>query len=233
MNQLKNLVILIGLIGILSSSVIASAGSLSDGTGDVYYWTGVGTAWSWKQNVIRNNIDITSISSTINGEKITISMTVAGTIQESEKFGYYFYYNTSDTNYFVMMMGGSPIAMGIREGGGEGAYSSGEPTVSGNTISAEFDVLGNTDSTEIWGYAAEWSEVGPDAVNSEWWGDWAPDTRFTGEIEDDDDITPPDDEDDGTGNTTTTPKPPGTPGFEFIVLIAAFGLLFVAFRKRR
>ncbi len=231
MKQLKSLVILIGIIGILTSSVIASAGSLSDGTGDVYYWTGVGTTWAWQQNVVRNNIDITSISATVLGEKITISMTVAGTIQDNEKFGYYIYYNTSDTNYWVMMMGGTPTAMGIRQGGESGAYSPGEATFSGNTISAEFDVLGDTESEEIWGYAAEWSEVGPDAVNGEWWGDWAPDTRFTGVIDDEDDVTPPDDEDDGTDNTTT--NPPGTPGFEFIFLIAAIGLLFIALRKRR
>jgi len=239
----KYSMVIIGICVLILSTLTVSAESITDGTGDVYYWTGTDSVWAWKQNNIRDNIDITEISSVLNGDKITITFKVAGNIQTTEKFGYYYYYNTSDTNYLVMAMGGNPIAMATKQGGGEGSYSQGNVVIDGNTISTEFDVLGDTTAQEIWGYAAEWTEVGPDATNHEWWGDWAPNTKFTDNIADDE---PGDDnagmgdtdDDDGNGenvgnNSDGGTSPPKTPGFEILVLIAGLIITFIIMKKRK
>jgi len=45
-------------------------------------------------------------------------------------------------------------------------------TISGDTLSVDFDVVGDTSTVELWGYATEYTMIGE--PNAEWWGDWAP-----------------------------------------------------------
>ena len=79
-------------------------------------------------------------------------------------------------------------------------------------------------NAELWGYAAEYVEMGD--TTSEWWGDWAPETHspFWGEDGDDDDG--------GDGDEQQNP-PSGTPGFETIAAIAAIGIALIILRRRK
>jgi len=219
---------------LILSTFIASAESITDGTGDVYHWTGTENAWSWKQNNIRNDIDITEISSSINGDNITITLKVAGTVQTTEKFAYYCYYNTSDTNYWVMATGGNAIAMATSQGEGGGSYTQGTAVINDNTVTAEFEILGDTEAQEIWGWAVEWTEVG-DSMNHEWWGDWAPNTKFTGTISEDDtgDDDTSEDDTDNSDTGSDNQETEKTPGFEVIAVIATIGLALILFKRRK
>ncbi|MDH7506859.1 MAG: hypothetical protein QHH15_03615 [Candidatus Thermoplasmatota archaeon] len=226
----KRCIIFLSMGILIISSLAASAESIIDTTGDIYHWTETAGVWSWKQNINREDIDITEISSSVNGNKIIFTFKILGTIQTTEKIGYYFYYNTSDTNYWVIVYAGESVALAISQG----TYAPGTVEINGNTITAEFEILGDTAPVEIWGWAVEWTEVGD--MNHEWWGDWAPNTKFTGTISDNE-----------TGNEDTNGTDTGnvvpeekdneqakkTPGFELISFIVALGIALILLKRRR
>ena len=100
-------------------------------------------------------------------------------------------------------------------------------TVSGDTLSVVLDVLGDTSKVELWGYAVEYTTTFGDQMN-EWWGDWAPNDKFVGEVVDDGTG------DDGTDETDDGDEPqPSTPGFEVLAVLVASGVALLLLRKRR
>jgi len=69
---------------LLGSCFTVAATSISDGTGDIWHWAQTGTSWSWQGNVgNKPNIDITEVSYTVEENKITLKLEVAGDIQTS------------------------------------------------------------------------------------------------------------------------------------------------------
>lgn len=215
----KSNFVVVGLCVLLGSCFVVSAED--DTTGDVYYTSNAGTAGSWTQNNNRDNVDITAVSATVNGDKITLSLTVLGTIQTTEKFMYYIYYNTSTTNYVVIASSGNAIAYATLNTGGEGSYGQGNATIAGSTITAVFDVLGGTESPHLMGIAVE----SVDEIHHVWWEDWAPNTGFTGVVDDDD----------GTGSTQgdDDDNDKGIPGFEAVTIIAAIGVALILLRRKK
>jgi hypothetical protein len=148
--------------------------TITDPTGDVMHWYFNGSEWGWECNVAdKPNIDVTEISYTIIGNQLILTLKVAGTIQSSESVAYYEYLNTSDSVYYICWVEGEGTGMAFNED--EEIYDfDPEVTVSGNTLSCIFDIVGEDYSNiELWGYAAEYVESGD--MTSEWWGDWAPD----------------------------------------------------------
>ncbi|MCX6663700.1 MAG: hypothetical protein NTZ75_05565 [Euryarchaeota archaeon] len=221
-------IIIIGLCVILCSCYIASAESINDGTGDVWHWSQTGTAWSWSGNVgNKPNIDIAQLTDTIVENKLILTMTVAGSIENSEKIVYWMYYNSTDTTYLVSWTNGNGVGYASKlnqSNPGEGFELAENVTASGNMISATFTVIGETTNQQFWAWAGEYTNVGDQT--GEWWGDWAPNDKFTGGAINDggnDGINVND------GNTTK----PSTPGFETLAVIAAIGLALVLLRKRR
>lgn len=222
-------IISISMLILLGACFTAAASSISDGTGDVWHYTNTGTAWSWLGNVgNKPNIDITEISYTVNENKITLTLRVAGAIQTSDKVVYWVYYNSTDTMYWLSYTDG--------EGGGFGMHgmnftSQENVTVAGNTLSVELDALGDTSKVELWGYAAEYTTTAADET-SEWWGDWAPNEKFPhyGTTDETDDT-------DGTDDTDETSDEDGegseAPGFELVVVLAAVSVAMIFLRKRR
>jgi PKD repeat protein len=177
MIKLKNsTIVIISLLVLLVSCFSASAIDISDATGDVWHWAQSvsGTGWSWNGNVgDKPNIDITDISYTVNDNKVILSLKVSGTIQTSDKVVYWVYYNSTDTNYWFSYTNGSGGGFGMK---GINFTSTEDVSISGNTISVALDALGDTSEVSLWGYAAEYTEVGDQTA--EWWGDWAPNDEF-------------------------------------------------------
>jgi hypothetical protein len=225
-------IVIVSLLVLLGSCFTAAATSISDGTGDIWHWAQTGTSWSWQGNVgNKPNIDITEVSYTVNEDKITLSLKVSGTIQTSDKVGYYLWYNSTDSQYTLIYSNGTGVAYGINGGDFMNSSYAQNVTVLGNTLSAVLNVVGDTSKVELWGYAVEYTTTAMDQY-SEWWGDWAPNEKFT--------------YDTGTGGSSssggtngTTPDNNGsspqsnTPGFEIILVIAAIAIALVLIRKRR
>ena len=218
---------MISLLILLGSCFTAAAVSVSDGTGDVWHWYYTGTTGSWGGNVANKpNIDITEISTAVNDNKITLSLKVTGTIQTTDKVVYWLYYNTTDTNYYMYYTNGSGGGFGMKKSTVNFTQAE-NVTISGNTLSIVLDVLGETSQGELWGWAAEYTKNGD--VASEWWGDWAPNTKLP--------FTPGTggNTDNTTGGDNTSGNNTGTktPGFEVIPVIAAVGIAAILLRRRR
>ena len=229
----KNYFLIICGVVLLLSATTASAVDIDDGEGDVYHWTGSGTSWHWELNTdSRPNIDIAKLSYVQGSETLTISMEVSSDaeIEDNEQIVYWLYYNTSDATYYVMYSNGESLAFGMLTGGGT-EFSTGEVTKTDNVLSATFDLVSEGEFSEMWGWAAEYSGT-PGEPYAEWWGDWAPNSHFTG------DITSGDGDSDGDGDGNDNAGGSGdttgnTPGFELIVLITALAAVLLILRRRK
>ena len=234
----KSSLIILALIGVLCLSVSVSA--ISDGTGDIWHYTATAGSFSWQAYTGTNdNIDITDLDYSIEGSEVTMTMTVAGDIEDAATTYYLMHLVTGDDYYMATYVNG--VGMVIGTGTLSGFYQQLTNPVSGDTFTATFTVNDPAATYEIRGYAAEYSTFGDEGA--EWWGDWAPDayfneyTGYQGSGGDDDDDTG----DDGTGGDDTLGDEnggddtggTGTPGFEAITLIAAIGAIFILLRKRR
>jgi len=232
------------VISSLMMCASASADSVSDPSGDVYHWKASDSGFKWDLSIdSKPNIDITELSYSIVGEQLTLSMEVSGTIQTSEKIVYIAWMNVSNAYYWLSWTNGqsTSIAMNTDEGSVDFDIDP-EVTVSEDTLSATFDVIStDTTTTQFWGYAAEYTVLND--MTNEWWGDWAPAefAPYYSEETGDDDTGDDDTGDDNTGdegnggeadgNTNGDTPPPQTPGFEMLLLLAAF--VFVIFYLRR
>lgn len=219
-------IVVIGLVVILFSCYIASAESITDGTGDVFHWSQSGTAWSWRANIgDKPNIDITEVSYSVNGDNLTLKLEVVGTIQSSEHYWYNAYFNSSDTVYMWWWSNGSGFGMASNQG--QQTYDMPQNfTVTEDSISVVFNKLGDTTKVELWGQAHQYTTIGSSQQADEWWGDWAPNSKFTGGA-----INDGGNDGSNVNDGNTTKK--GTPGFETLAVIAAIGLAMVLLRKHR
>ena len=219
--------VVIGIGMLLLSSICVSASTLTEGTGDVYHWTQTGTTWGWQYNVIdKPNIDITELSATVNENQLTLALTVSGTIENSDKIGYWVYYNTTDMSYWLAWSNGTGGAFGFNTSGGYmgGAGVMGEISASAGTITATFNIteIEMTAEENMYGYASQYMTSSGDITN-EWWGDWVPNDNS------------PYKEPSNTGNNQTGGSDSGskTPGFEIPLLIIALVVALIMIRRKK
>lgn len=252
----------ISLLLLTAIGATVTAEGVTDPTGDVYHWQYSGGTYGWDTNIgNKPNIDITDISYSVSGEQVTLTLTVAGSIIDSELISYWAYVNTSDSNYMFSWNNGESMGWGTntQEGSFEMDFEP-EITASGNTITAIYNLIGTFQTgIEVWGWAAEYTSYGNTA--EEWWADWAPESYSWYEGEGSggdsgdtggDDTSGDDSEGDDTGgdisgdnddsgdtggsnddgSNTNTPPPSGTPGFGLLAMITAFAAIVLILRKR-
>jgi hypothetical protein len=233
MKRLKYGIVCSALFLLIGASFTAAAETVNDPSGDVWHWANTGTAWSWAGNVgDKPNIDITQVSATVNSNDLTLSLTVAGTIQSSAKVWYWAYYNTTDTTYSMYWYNGSGFGIASKQGGGYDYVQN--LTISGGTLSAVFDILGATSKVELWGWAAEYTTIGAGQTTNEWWGDWAPNSKIpfnTNQGGNTGNNTGGNTGNNTGGNNTGGNK--GTPGFEVFPVIAAVAIAVIILKRRR
>ena len=232
----KSSLLIIGLCVLVLSSMTAVAETESDAQGDVWHYV---FPYYQSQTVANQpNSDIKEIKAEINGDQITLSMTLwpGGTFTRGQ-YGYAYYimfYNTSDAYYTLSYSdltgeesGG--MAMGYSLGGDTPSFTAAdEVVVDGNTISATMDKVGeDTTTTELYGLTWVWEVHGEDQWDYDHWHDlvgdydWAPD------------FDPGDNGDNGgNGGSGTSPPPSGTPGFETLAVIAALGVALIILRRK-
>ncbi|MFO8077246.1 MAG: hypothetical protein R6U21_01190 [Thermoplasmatota archaeon] len=242
----KILVLPISLVLLAAIGATVTAESVTDPTGDVYHWKYTDTTWGWDTNIgDKPNIDITDLTYTINGDQVTLSMNVAGTIASSEGISYTIWLNTTDSYYTAGWTNGEGYGMGVSTE--EGSYEMDfepEISVSGNTITVTFDTVGTfTGIDAFWGFSQEFYDSS-EGMAGEYWADWAPESYSWYEGDDtngddtDGDTSGETDDSGDTGETsddgtnTNTPPPSGTPGFELIALITAFAAIVFILKKR-
>jgi hypothetical protein len=158
---------------LIEATCTASATCIFDHRSDVWHWSQIGSNWSWSGNVRdKPDIDIKRVSCSVNHNKLMLSLNVVGSIRTSGTIVYWVFFNTSDTQYFLSYSNGSGCGCGIK---GSNFTVEDNITVWGGTLRVVLDVLGDTTQVDLWGYAAEYTTIGD--VTSEWWGDWAPNSK--------------------------------------------------------
>lgn len=246
----KILIVLISFAFISSISTVVSAETITDPTSDVYHWDYTGSAWGWDTNIgNKPNIDITELTYVVNGGQVTLSLKVAGTIENSEDISYTIWLNTTDSYYTAGWTNGEGYGMGMSTEEGSLDFDV-EPEIStsGNTFVVTFDAVGTfTGIEEFWGFSQEFYDLS-DELTGEYWADWAPESYSWYDEDDSDDTSVDDNGDDDTGDddtgstdsgdtgnadeNTNVPPPSGTPGFEILALIAAFAAILLIIKKR-
>ena len=236
------------IIGIFASVVSAE----SDSTGDLFHHTldtSSVTGWSFEQySGEKPNIDITDLSYDISGSEVTITLTVAGVIEDKEGLAYYVYI-PHDT---VMMGGLAYYTNGFYyEWGDSQASANSEMTSYAGTDTLTFviDYENPEDISDVWGYTYEVSDI-TELTNGEYWGDWAPDTYFPaydsyyGDTSDEDSGDQGTDGEDDTNGSETNGEQnqddtnngdnqQATPGFEMILVLASIAIGLFIFKKHK
>jgi len=163
----------LGILVSLATPVLA----VTDVSGDVYYYHSSEGKWLWEPySGNKPNIDITDVSFSIEGSAVTLTMTVAGSIENIETITYYMYLvstDTSDDFYQVVYING----LSIWEGFGKYIGESGSLVnpASDNILTATFNISDPTASYTTWGYTEELSTEGETAI-AEMWSDYVPDS---------------------------------------------------------
>lgn len=228
----KSIAILAGLSLILLQGIMVSADQTeTDQTNDVFHWWQSGGTFTWEYATSKPNIDITEVSYVTSGDSVILSLEVDGDIVDDELISYSVILSKADGET------GSTFGFSYTNGEGTSYYYSingggtgGDPIVSGNKISTTFDTTIDDESGfEVIATTYQYTEF--EDITQEYWMD--SNEPMATEKDNDDDTTNTDQEDMNTdGQTSTTPPPSGTPGFEFLALIAAFAAIVFIVKKR-
>jgi hypothetical protein len=247
-------VLFLGAVFFLILTAIPSS-AITDSTGDVYHWKLTNNTWSWGEYTgQKDNIDITSIEYSIVGSEATLTMTIKGSIEESQNIFYYMRMVGTSGTYQAYYAMGTGLWSGLDGFSGEGGQLT-DP-ISGNTFTATFTISDPSDSYEVYGWAVEYSNI-QNTQTAEWWADYAPvdyaPWATTGDDDTGDDTGDDDTGDDDSGGEDTGDDDTGedgtdgedtadeggdgdgggTPGFELLAVIAALAIALIILRKRK
>jgi len=207
----------------------ATAETVTDPTGDVYY--GSGLAYNLATDD-KPNVDITGITFDEGDVTTTMTMTVNGVIEDSDYAMYWATYAVGEeASYLFTYTNGAVI--GIATTGSSGSFEA-TASVSGNTLTVEFDSINiATEGGVLYGYAHVWLEGTGGA--GETWMDYAPGeySPWYGIDPGTDPGSNGDPSNGGENNNNNAPPPSGTPGFETLTVIAALGVAFIILRRRK
>lgn len=207
----KVIVILIGFIFVASMGITVSAqsGRIEDPANDVFYYNrgSIGSNIATKPD-----IDIREITYSFEGNTLTLTMRVEGTISSADNFYYNIELKTDDdVDYEVSYSDGEGSAYAL----GDGDYHSGDISINGSTLTATIPMAGS--STTVTHFSSLGSEFGSGGIDVRW-NDWAPDSEVPSNW---------------LGGQTTTPADGnGTPGFELLAVLVALGAALLLIKRK-
>jgi len=224
----RNIIIAVGIAALMFMS--ATVAAISDNTNDIWHQTFSATGLSYEAwSGSNDKIDITDITYSLDGSTATLTMKTVGDIVDSENVVYSMHLTSTEESSFYMVTytNGEGMVMGV--GDFAGYYTQLETPVSGNTLTASFEINDPSGNYVFHGFNGEYNDIGE--VQGEQWWDYAPNENapWFG-LDDGDDDGNVDGDSDGDGNSI--PPKPNTPGFEVLLLLASIGIAFILKRKR-
>lgn len=213
---------------LICASLTASAISYPDPIGDVSY----GNSSDYFGEVDnRPNVDITQLSVIVKKNTVMLSLTVAGAIQISEDVGYLAYVNSTDTMYGMSLNNAQIIGWSMNRDSDVSNYENGSVTVSGDTLSAVFDLRDNTSLVTVYGLTKERTLTVSGQTENLWIDNakyaYTPDSTDT-------DVNTTNNTGRNNSNSDTGTLPgEKTPGFELLPIIAAIAITAIILRRRR
>lgn len=225
MKSWKYGIVCVAICTLICASFTASAISVSDPTGDVQYVNENGYVGNVSD---KPNIDITQLSAIVNGDSVTLSLMVSGTIEVSYNVTYWAWVNSTDTQYTVAVNHGIIMGMSMNRSTYVREFTNGSVTGTSNTVSAVFNITGSTSMVDLSALAKEGTLMS-NATTRNFWYDEAVYVNTNNTTGTDTDNTTGTD----TDNTTGTSPGKKTPGFELLPVIAAIAITAVLLRRRR
>ena len=203
------------MVVLLTVSITVSAETEVDATGDVIHWRTTEDGFNWEYDAAKPNIDITEMLCDAAAGTITLSMTIAGTFEDSAFITYSLNYYSSDSGYYMSYVNGKAQSMYTTPTGGGDENT---PVItSGNTLTCTFD--GSIDDPSTYTFsAATFQRTALNDPTAEYWTDVYSDDAG---------------DDDGSSDDSSNDEGIGTPGFEVLTLIAAIGIAIIVPRKRK
>ncbi|MDD3493481.1 MAG: peptidylprolyl isomerase, partial [Candidatus Thermoplasmatota archaeon] len=144
-----------------------------DESNDVLHWRWNSTAgvYEWVySDISKPNIDITRISAYNDSNMLTLTMTVACSIEDDEDVWYWAWYNTTEATYYLSYSNGEGSLFGI--GSNYTQFEQANVTVSDDTITGTVDLVGSGTMVTFWAWTATGYNMSDDS--GEYWQDWAP-----------------------------------------------------------
>lgn len=240
MKLLKTGIIYIMAIIILSN-LIVSAEKEEDDKDDVWHYV-----YPYYQSQTVNthpNSDIKEIKAEIEGNKITLSMTLwPGGIFSREQYGYASYlvfYNTSDAWYSLSysdLDGEKPtgFALGYSTANYTPPITSGEVILNDSTITVTMDIVGeNTTTTEFYGVSWVWEEYGEERFTRDHWHDWVGNYEWNPELDPGSYGDNESDNSSDNGGINDKKTTDNTPGFELTAIFAALTITYIILRRNK
>jgi hypothetical protein len=196
----KSILVFIGAAVLLIFSTTASAVTENDDTDDIWYveydFTDLTFKVTAKEIADYPEIDITSVSATLDGATLTLSITLDGAISPQSFAVYSIYYGLQDSTFYVATY--TPFSdIATYAGTGIEGYIGGATTatISENqkTISISFDVTETDESFNLWGITVEYSSINDmTSGTASYYYDVAPisyavDYEYTGGLDDGED----------------------------------------------
>jgi hypothetical protein len=249
-NITKTGLFMAGFFTLILVSVSISAETATDDPNDVWVQelgTSGMTYQQYKGN--RDNVDVTSVSYEISDSTVTATLTVAGQIINDAYHTYMIYLENPSGQYYASYSAGSGLYMGTDGYGGE--WGQLNDPISGDTFTAIFEISHPEDNFDLYGFASESVDA------TEAYYDYAPDMfapyyeastddnepvdeTDSGDTDNTEDTDTTDSTDQTTDETTeitdnpdsTTDTDNGTPGFEFLAIIAAFAAIIFIVKRR-
>jgi hypothetical protein len=212
----------------ICASYTASAISFSDPTGDVSYGTASGYIGEVDN---RPNVDIAQLSVIVKRNSITLNLTVAGAIQISEDVGYLAYVNSTDTMYGMSLNNAQIIGWSMNRSSEVSVYSNGSVTVTGDTLSAVFNLRDNTSMVTVYGLTKE-RTLTQSGQTDNLWIDNAKYVYTSNSTGTDVNTTNNTGGNNTNDNTGTSPGKK-TPGFELLPVLAAVTITAILLKRRR
>jgi len=221
----------------------------TDATNDIWHQivdetNPLGIAWQAFDGS-KNNIDITDISYTTTEAQVIFTMTVAGTIQDSNMIQYGIYVTLSDPNPYNPYA--DTVVWNAHYGNGFETITDADSSNGGDitddagtsTWTVIFDVDNPDNVTEFFGFAAEYTSI-TDLTSGEYWVDYAPDTAHPSyaSLPDNsentgDDTSTETNNNNSNSSETSEEDPSSTPGFELIILLGSFTIAIIIIRRKQ
>ena len=173
------------------------------------------------------NLDVTQVSYSIDGDVVTLQLTIKGVIENDASITYYAEYECSDALYQFTYSDGNLNSQASEMVNGEKNLigTATDHTIDpANTIKVTYDVIGMGGSDgDLYGYAGE---DFPGVGVNEYWID------NTEEIDNGGSGTNGG-TNEGNNNGGGTSSGSDTPGFEILVFLSAISLIFVFLRRKK
>ena len=216
------MIFICGAVILFFSNIAASATTLEDDEEDVALHQTTETTVGWVHVNDKPNIDITQASCIIGTNTTTLSLAVAGAIENENRIVYTVTYSNDDSAHSYRFTYTNDFGYSYYVTPTENGTGNAPAITKSNTLSCTFDEpIGNTTGFELEAVTTQYTILAD--LDEDYWSD-----TVIGSISGLDDS-----DGDGDSGGKDKDEDKGIPGFETIAIIAAIGVTLILLRRKK